>query len=808
MKFVLNHLFIFLLTIFGLFSCSLNIKPQDQPIAKKGILNLSEWDFAKLGNVKLKGEWKFYWKKLYKAEDLEKKNISPDSYIDMPSIWNNMLINGRKLDGYGFATFQLTVLLNKKIPLDSILNIRTKLHMTASEIFINGIKVTNSGKVGRNKESHKADTLSMFGLAKIPEDRKLNIILHISNFNHKKGGVLHDIYLGTSQKNVGYITQISADAFLLGILFIIAFYHIGLYLIRRKDVTPLLFAFFCINVFMRTASTGEKYITLIIPNTPYEIYLAIEYITYYLSPPLGLHFMHKIFPSEFKYPIIKFFYTIAFVFCLFPLITPINIYSHTVNVYIIITISASIIAFICITLAIWRKRPYAIILLFGFIALIISTINDILNTTEVIYTGYYVHLGIVILIFCQSIVLSIKFSRAFFDVEVLSEKLHENKLELEYKVEQRTLELKKAKEKAENANQLKDKFISLISHDLKSPISGVVYLLDMMTKKEFQEEDEEKDKTFEYINNCKLVLSDSLNMLEQLLNINRLKTGKLKLIYRFSNLNQLIQKVVDETNNIAKEKNIKISNNTPNQFISTLDPDLIEQVVLNLITNAIKFSEPNDIITVSLFDDGDYFTIVIHDNGVGIDESDIPYLFSPEVKTSKIGTAGEKGTGLGLPLCKDMVEAHKGEINVQSKKGDGTTFFIHIPKYKYIVLVAEDNQEVFDKIYSSLNSKDFLILHAGNGEEALYSLFNIKPHLILTDIQMPIMDGFQLLEELKSNPDWEPIPVIVMSSGATGKDFGPLQKSVLEKGANSFIPKPFQKEELVDMVYSLLPNEK
>ncbi|MCB1190692.1 MAG: response regulator [Leptospiraceae bacterium] len=786
-------------------SCNLKFTPKIQPIAKNGILDLRNWDFHQNGLIQLKGEWEFYWEKFYLETDFQRENIQKNYFINIPSTWNGMKVGNTILKGDGFATIHLKVLLNKSVSPETILSVRTNLQMTACEIYANGIKLPGSGIVGKSPAEHKPDTLPTVGFVITPKDHILSIILHISNFNHRKGGVFHPIYLGTAYDIFELMKKKDADIFLMGILFIIIFYHIGLFVIRQKDLTPLLFALFCLDIFLRTASTDDKLITIIFPGIPYKIYAAIEYITFFLSAPLGIHFLHKIFPKEIHFKIVKVFYIISFGFCLFPLTTPINIYSHTVNIYLVIFIFSIVIGFVFNILAIIRNRDYSHILFFGFLSVIVTSVNDILNTTEVLNTGYIAHYGLAVMVFSQSIVLSIKFSRAFSEVEILSEELHKNKITLENKVEQRTEELKKAKEKAEKANQLKDKFISLISHDLKSPIIGVCNLLDIVTENRFQNK-EDKTKAIEYIKDSKSILMDSLRMLENLLNINRLQTGKYKLIYKQTNIYQLVNVVFSKIFGQSNTKNISLINNVTKEFCLIVDSDLFEQVILNLVSNAIKFSRQDGSVTISYFEDSENHTIVVQDNGVGIDERDIPNLFSTEIKTSRIGTSGEKGTGLGLPFCKDIIETHNGKIEVKSKIDEGSSFYIKIPKTNFIVLMAEDNQDSADKIKNILQSEKILVIHSQNGEDAIYSLFNILPNLIVTDMNMPIMNGMEFIQELKKNPEWSIIPIIAMSLDLEKNDLNP--DKLYQLGVNEFIKKPISKEELLKSVFIYLKDIK
>ncbi len=234
-------------------------------------------------------------------------------------------------------------------------------------------------------------------------------------------------------------------------------------------------------------------------------------------------------------------------------------------------------------------------------------------------------------------------------------------------------ELRKAKETAEEATKLKDKFVALVAHDLRSPLStqlGLIGLLEV--RHNFSEG--EKDLVKRIKKNSKFLL----NMIDRLLDIGRLHTGKIKPVFKRIDLWANIQTIVIYLRHSAEEKGINLLNEIPKRTEIHADWDLFAEVLQNLLTNAVKFCSKGDCIKIFLPEDKEN-TIAVQDTGTGISKNRLSSIFKYEETTSTVGTGGEKGTGLGLPICKDIIEAHGGNIWVESEEGKGSVFYIHLP---------------------------------------------------------------------------------------------------------------------------------
>ena len=214
------------------------------PRAHKGILDLSGLDIQGGATVKLDGQWEFYWEQLLAGGDF-KKTPAPEKglYIDVPSSWNGAVIQNRTLGGNGFATYRLKVLLGKD---PGPIAFRIMDMRTAYALYVNGEKVASNGTVGTSRDASRPQYLPIVA-DYTPGSDSLEIILQVSNYHHARGGAFHSISFGNKKEiHATRDLSLSFQIFMLGSLLIMALYHLGLFLLRRNDRSPLFLGLFCL----------------------------------------------------------------------------------------------------------------------------------------------------------------------------------------------------------------------------------------------------------------------------------------------------------------------------------------------------------------------------------------------------------------------------------------------------------------------------------------------------------------------------------------------------------------------------------
>jgi PAS domain S-box-containing protein len=225
----------------------------------------------------------------------------------------------------------------------------------------------------------------------------------------------------------------------------------------------------------------------------------------------------------------------------------------------------------------------------------------------------------------------------------------------------------------------KDKFFSIISHDLRSPLSGLMGILDIL-QTEYESLDEKEIK--EFISHATVASKTTFSLMENLLEWSRIQTGTIKYQPKRLKIQQVVQNMVSLYEQNLKSKQIELYNRIKPEVFVQADKSMIETVLRNLISNSIKFTDPGGKITVSAETNNDMVIVQVQDSGIGIAKESITKLFRVDSGFSTKGTTDESGNGLGLIICKELVEKQNGKIWVESKKDEGSTFYFSVPVSK------------------------------------------------------------------------------------------------------------------------------
>ena len=393
-----------------------------KPAAEAGVLDLTDWNPSVDEPVPLEGEWEFYWDTLLSPVDFTSESPpKPDAYVSIPGVWKDVSINGESLPERGYATYRLTVLL----PENTTDDLAIKLVDMANDysLFVNGRLMVGSPETGRDAESAVPDNYPTVVLIHDPGER-LEIVMMISNFHIRKGGIWHPIFLGEANDiNDLRMRSLLMNMFLFGAILIMGLYHLGLYHAFRRDQSPLFFALVCIVMACRILVTGEYPLVILFPSISWRAVILLEYTTFYLIISFMSLFLYSLYPTEFR----KFFPQVATFLAILNLVvvfaTPIYVSSHLTPSMQVLVLVASVYVIAMVLVAFVRERRGAGIMLAGFVFLILAFLNDVLYNHDVIHTGYFIGYGLLVFFFFQAFLLSVRLSRAFQDVEILSENI-------------------------------------------------------------------------------------------------------------------------------------------------------------------------------------------------------------------------------------------------------------------------------------------------------------------------------------------------------------------------------------------------
>ena len=367
----------------------------------------------------------------------------------------------------------------------------------------------------------------------------------------------------------------------------------------------------------------------------------------------------------------------------------------------------------------------------------------------------------------------------------------------------RSEELIEAKRRAEDADRMKSVFLANMSHEIRTPLNAIVGFSEIMA---VTENEEEKHEYLEIIQKNSNLL---LQLINDILDLSRIESGKSEMHFQQVEIAGLVDEV-EKVHQLKMKLNVDLKVVRPQgEFWTSTDRNRVMQVLFNFLSNAIKNTETGS-ITLGLKQEGDWLKLFVSDTGCGILEEKLPQIFTRFEKLNDF----VQGTGLGLSICKSIVERLGGRIEVSSELGKGSTFALYLP-YQEIpaevvertlsakidsesvrhkkILVVEDIESNFAQL-NILLKKEYTILWVRNGQEAINSFIREKPDLILMDIRMPVMDGIQATEKIRTIS--LSVPIIAVTAYA----FYTEQQQAIQAGCNAVISKPYSLEKLKETI--------
>lgn len=366
-------------------------------------------------------------------------------------------------------------------------------------------------------------------------------------------------------------------------------------------------------------------------------------------------------------------------------------------------------------------------------------------------------------------------------------------------------ELRTAKDKAEESNRLKSAFLANMSHEIRTPLNAIVGFSNILAATEQEEDKQEYISIIENNNNL------LLQLVSDILDLSKIEAGTMEFHYSDMDLNVALWELREAAQDrAAKEVEVVFEKMLPDCFIRT-EKSRVVQVMTNILANATKFTTEGSVRFGYEVKNENMLRFYVTDTGCGISKDQQEQIFGRFVKLNHF----VQGTGLGLSLCQMIINRLDGEIGVESEEGEGTTFWFTIPyvpvtpgtpsdetpsemkKDKLKVLIAEDNLSNFE-LFEAILRNDYNIIHAWNGKEALDLFKEHNPHIVLMDINMPKMNGYEATLRLRQIS--QDVPIIAVTAYGFSND----ERQIRKNGFSGYSPKPLNPQTLKTQMIELL----
>lgn len=775
------------------------------PISEKGTLDLSHWSFEKNGVVKLSGEWEFYYEKLLDNE--ASNNTAPSGYIKVPGRWRSFKINNKRIDADSYGTYRLRVNINK-LDRDETLGIHIPYPLTEYKLFINDKVVMNKGD---NRNINYA-ILQNRNAAFKPEAESIEIIIQIPSQVFIDGGTHLPLYIGRYEDIVSRDrNNLLREMMLFTCLMIMGLYHVILYLFNKNMRYILYFGLFCIGVALRATFVNEAMLI--------SQYLAVNFYVYrFFNMPVGLMcivffggFIYELYQQEFS----KKLYHVIWVFCTLMavvfFILPYSIYSNMTGFNNIVLVICALYYLIVIVKALLRKREGCKLMIFAMLIMLASSVSDVILVSNSNYSAIYgmTTLGTISFVFVLALLLSKIYASTFISVDKLSKKLL-------------------------SLDKLKDEFLANTSHELRTPLNGMIGIADSLVDGAAGETSEVVKRNLSIISASGKRLS---NLINDILDYSKLRHSDIKLMPKPVDIIQLVDNVI--TVFVMTKHNDKIV--IKNEISESLpfvyaDEARLQQIMYNLLGNAVKFTEEGEIsVKARLLQNS--IEITVKDTGIGIPKDRQQDIFKSFEQIDVSGEGSYSGTGLGLAITKKLVELHGGIIRCESSLGSGSSFIFTLPMSEYnrgkeaieraterqlsfdqfsaVSIMEEDNTRAkillvddepvnIQVIINHLAFENYNVVTATNGDTALKLINEIDFDLIILDAMMPKISGYEVSKRLREKYTLIDLPVLMLTANSQLSNIC----LAFECGVNDYVTKPFEKQELIARINTLITMKK
>jgi len=429
---ILSIIFTILITIVIIFFTS---KINYKNLLVDGKANVSEWQNNESKLVSLKGNWEFYWNNFVTEADIQ-NGAQPDLLVKAPDVWNNYEIDGKKLPGFGYASYKISI---TGIEVGREISFYIPTMSTAYEMYIDDNLVSSCGEVSKTEAGSKPEYRPK-QVNYTPTADHFDIIVHVSNYSYARGGMWYCLYMGTAS-NISNIREliVCRDMFILGSFFVMIFLFLSIYLSRKKERASLFLALISFTAVCRTLVYGGFLINYLFPHISFDVIVKMDYMTLYWFPIIMQLVLYEIFQDHIKFSMIKVFIYIDVALSIFTIVAPISVLTNITKLaeLMMVVISLSIYSQLYDVLKLRKK--YAIVMYIGFTVDLAAGVYDVLLQASMVefVVSEFTPLGLFFMIMLQAYVLarnftaSIEYNEKSF-IEIKNHIENERKSELKF----------------------------------------------------------------------------------------------------------------------------------------------------------------------------------------------------------------------------------------------------------------------------------------------------------------------------------------------------------------------------------------
>ncbi|WP_313894022.1 ATP-binding protein [Psychrobacillus sp.] len=797
---VIAILFVLVLTVLRLFWIAA-FEDADQPQIVDGELDLRNWDFSDDPSITLDGEWEFQpytW--LIDNKDTDAKD---PQYITVPGNWGTLL-NPEDHSTYGYGSYRLRILVDSAS--NSIYGIRISSVRSASELYANGQLLEKSGTIGESEENSVGWNVPYTSSLFMNDDGVIEVVIQASNFQAPdRGGLIRSVKFGTKDAIAREVKLSETLQLITSVIFIVhALFACMLFLGGFRDKRLLYFAVVTVGTMLYYLLASDEKILLDWLPLGYNWAFKLTCLSMLASAYALIQCVKPQFPALLR-KYVHYHAILCGGVALLTIILPLHYLSEISSLcFVIVIVSALLAAFALLRVSFATDH--------GNYLLIMSIIS---MGNHFVWAGIFTVTGIKVMYYPIDLILSVAFLAAVWF-------RHYHQLHVE---------TKKQAKKLQQADKFKDEFLANTSHELRNPLHGILNMSQAVLERE------RGTLEAKSLSDMEVVLSVGRRMsllLDDLLDATSLKEGGPKLQLKPFFIQTVISGVVDMLQFMMEGKSIRVINGIPDSFPPLFaDENRVIQIVFNLLHNAVKYTNEGE-ITIEGYVKGKNAHIVILDTGIGMDEETMQNVFTPYEQGHHSESVIKGGLGLGLGIAKQLVELHEGTLQAHSTLGTGSEFTFTLPisdapiandvsasddSVKLVVaetlsqleaqqelvddlpriLVVDDDPINLQVINSILSSDHYEILTVTSGEKALVALHAKEWDLVISDVMMPQMSGYELTQKIRKIFSMTELPVLLLTARSQSTD---IEKGFLS-GANDYVTKPVDALELRSRVRTL-----